>query len=397
MPLRGGTFSFPEISFRTFKGLPGMLADSLPDKYGHQLIDRHLASRGLDPQSITAIDRLLYVGRRGMGALEYEPTQDLAEEEALGGYLDLEELTELANAVLARDQDLADKLKDARNQQAAFTLLRVGRSAGGARAKALVALEDTGDDTQILPKMGHVDQGPGHSYWLLKFDGVQENSDRDSADPPGSTVVEYVYSLMAKQCDIHMPRCRLLEQGEQRHFLIERFDRFQRGEKLDKLHFSSWCGMDHIHRDTVGSFSYEQLVMAMRRLDLPQSQVAELFRRAVFNVIGRNQDDHSKNFGFLMDREGRWSLSPAYDLTYSYDPSGSWTRQHQISFNGKTKDFSREDLLSFGKTCNLSTKESGKIVDKTLDAFSRWDKLAMEHEVPEAFRKTVASHLRLKL
>ncbi|MCM2282864.1 MAG: type II toxin-antitoxin system HipA family toxin [Bdellovibrionaceae bacterium] len=393
MKLAPTLYQFPEISERTFKGLPGMLSDSLPDKFGNQLIDKHLASKGFSPQDITAIDRLLYVGNRAMGALEYEPAQGLTHEgENRGGILDLAALTELANRTLSKNDELQKKIENAETQQAAFDLLRVGTSAGGARAKALIALDPNG-----LPKVGHLDHGVNHTYWLMKFDGIEANRDRDGTDPQGVTVLEYIYSLIAKKCEIQMPACRLLEEGDHRHFLIERFDRIIRNEKVDKLHYTSWCGMAHAHRDLTNAFSYEQLVLVMRELNLPQAQITELFRRAVFNVVGRNQDDHTKNFGFLMNRDGEWNLSPAFDMMYSYDPTGKWTRTHQISLNGKADQFTRNDLIAFGKHCSLSGREVSPIIDRTIDAFSTFPTLAKTWKLPRDLTRTVASQLRLKL
>lgn len=395
MPLHGRKYSFPDISMRTFKGLPGMLADSLPDKFGNQLIDKHLETKGIPTANITAIDRLHYVGPRAMGALEYRPAADFelsAPGSARGGILDLGELTELASLTLSRTADLAQQLAGASTRQAAFDLLRVGTSAGGARAKALIALDD-----KDQPKVGHLDHGIDHTYWLLKFDGITENKDRDHADPPGMTVLEYIYSLIARDCGIQQPRCRLLEQGGLRHFLIERFDRVVRKGKISKVHYTSWCGMNHAHRDQTAAYSYEQLVLVMRQLGLPQRQLEEIYRRAIFNIVGRNQDDHTKNFGFTMDREGVWSLSPAFDLNYAFDPQGQWTKNHQITLNGKGTDFHRGDLLSFGAHCNLSAKKAGQLLDQTLDAFATFGKLAQEQDLPASLKTTVQSQLRMNL
>ncbi|MFN0062210.1 MAG: type II toxin-antitoxin system HipA family toxin [Myxococcaceae bacterium] len=392
MPLRPGTFRFPELSAHTFKGLPGMLVDSLPDKFGTQLIDKYLASLGRSPDAITAIDRLHYVGTRGMGALEYQPAEAFGTGTQVGGILDLAEITELAHLTLARDGALAKALRVAKTKQAAFDLIRIGTSAGGARAKAIVAL-----DTEDRLKVGHLDHGSDHTYWLLKFDGIRGNKDRDGADPPGATLVEYIYSEIAQRCGIQMPRCRLLEEAKHQHFLIERFDRVVSEGKLRKLHYTSWCGMSHAHRDRTDAFSYEQLVLVMRQLGLPQVQITELFRRAVFNVVGRNQDDHTKNFGFLMNREGEWSLSPAFDMTYSYDPAGKWTRGHQISLNGKTDLFTREDLLQFGKSCSVSSREASRIIEATLDAFQEFGKLAARFGLSDALKRTIQTSLRLRL
>lgn len=393
MPLSSGTFHFPDTSLRTFKGLPGMLADSLPDRFGNQLIDQHLASEGVPAEHVTAIDRLLYVGTRAMGALEYRPARDWGIDSTEStGFLNLSELTELANLTLSRTAHLSERLSEAKTQQATFDLLRIGTSAGGARAKALVAF-----DAEGRAKVGHVDHGADHTYWLLKFDGIAANKDRDHEDPPGMTTLEYVYSTIARDCGIQLPRCKLLEDGDQRHFLIERFDRVVHKNKVQRVHYTSWCGMAHAHRDTTGAYGYEQLVLVMRQLQLPHTDFVEIFRRAAFNVVGKNQDDHTKNFGFTMSRQGVWALSPAFDLTYAYDPLGRWTKTHQISLNGKVDDFVRADLLAFGRLCNLSDRESGAILDTILDVFATFSTRAQAHALPTALERTVSSQLRTNL
>lgn len=390
MPLRAGTFSFPELSERTFRGLPGMLADSLPDKFGNQLIDKHLASQGVPPEEITAIDRLLYVSNRAMGGLEYQPARELGESFAgRGGLLDLGALTELAELTLRSRTELEQRLAHADTRQDALDLLRVGTSAGGARAKALVALGPGGE-----LKVGYADHGSDHEYWLLKFDGITENRDRDGADSPGATVVEFIYSELARACGIELPRTRLLEHDGQRHFLIERFDRRLENGRWDKLHYSSWCGMAHAHRDTLGAYSYEQLVLTMRQLRLPQIEIEQLFRRAVFNVLGKNHDDHTKNFGFLMDRRGKWRLSPAFDLTYAFDPTGQWTRQHQITLGNKADDFTRADLLRFGTHCNLSSREAHAIIDRTSSVLDGFGGRARELGVAKSVVRLIEGELR---
>ncbi|HMQ10640.1 MAG TPA: type II toxin-antitoxin system HipA family toxin [Oligoflexia bacterium] len=394
MPLRPGVFSFPNISQRTFKGLPGILVDSLPDKFGNQLIDQHMASKGYASNEISAIDRLLYVGQRGMGALEYQPALNMNENDGyMGGMLDLNALAELSQVILSREQKFLQKIKNSKDQQVVFDLLRVGTSAGGARAKALVAIHKKNGD--VLPP--NVMNPQDYSHWLVKFDGVDNNQDRDGKDPKGMTVVEYIYSMIAQKCGIDMPRCQLLEIHGQRHFLIERFDRVLKNEKLDKLHYASWCGLAHAHRDETLAYSYEQLVLLMRQLNLPQSDIVKLFKRAMFNIIGRNQDDHTKNFGFLMDRTGQWSLSPAFDMTYAYDPTGQWTKTHQITLNGKGNDFQQQDLLSFAQYCNLSKRQAKDIIQNTIDAFSQFEKLAKEYDLNKPLTKTISSTLRLKL
>ncbi len=380
--------TFDYISKRTFHGLAGFIADALPDKFGTQLIDQYFASKGMVLSDITALDRLLYVGNRAMGALEFRPAIKLDNNKTTK--LDLQKLSELAELVLTKKEQFSSKLEKS-DRKAAINLLRIGSSAGGARSKALVAIDKDGNLYD-----GTVNQRKKCKYYLLKFDS-SSNSDRDNKDPKGMTRVEYIYSLFAKECGIDMPETTYIEENEDFHFLIERFDRIDRekGVAKDKLHYVSWCGMTHAHRDETGAYSYEQLILTIRQMGLGQDSVTELFRRAVFNIIGRNQDDHTKNFGFLMDRSGQWSLSPAFDMTYSYDPSGKWTSVHQIKLNGKQDDFALEDIIAFGKYCNLSEKKSFEVLNKTIKVFKEFNKLAEEYNIEEDLKNTILENLRI--
>ena len=388
MPNKQSLHSFPDISLRTFKGIPGVFADSLPDKFGNQLIDIYMAHKGIPEDNITTIDRLLYIGDRAMGAVEYHPVESLNQDQASHIALDVDTLAELASMVLNKKGVLSEQLSSTNDYKKAIRFVRVGSSAGGARSKALIARDKEG---KIYD--GTINHGIDHTYWLMKFDS-EDNADRDSKDPKGSTIVEYIYSLLAIECDIDMPRTDYIESKGDFHFLIERFDRVVNNNKLDKLHYASWCGLAHAHRDETGAYSYEQLILLARQLKLGQTEVTELFRRAVFNVIGKNQDDHTKNFGFLMNRRGEWSLAPAFDLTYSYDPEGQWTKTHQIKLNNKQDGFTKEDLLIFGKYCNLPKSKANAIIDKTLIAFNKFDELAVTYSVPKTLKQTVINNLR---
>lgn len=383
--------SFDQMNTRTFKGLPGIFADSLPDTYGNQLIDLYMAERRIPPEQITALDRLLYVGTRGMGALEYHPAFDLGDGEDSGVALDIQLLAELANQLTSREKKKRDGLRRAENRRAALRLIRVGSSAGGARSKALVA---RAPDGKLLD--GSVDHGPGSTYWILKFD-VDSNRDRDATDPKGMPKVEYIYSRIAAECSIDMPRTDYIVDEDDFHFLIERFDRVKEDRRVSKLHYGSWAGLAHADRDPVGAHSYSQLVLLARQLGLGQDAVTQIFRRAVFNVVGRNHDDHTKNFGFLMNKSGAWSLAPAFDMTYQYDPEGKWTRAHQIQLNGRRDRFDRDDLVAFGRYCNLPDRKSNAIVKATVDAFREFGRLAKHYEVPVDVRNTVELALRLDL
>ena len=384
-------FSFPDISLRTFKGVAGIFADSLPDKYGNQLIDLFMAEKKIAPESITTLDRLLYVGTRGMGALEYHPSEFDDSRQESHSVLDVHLLSELAQLVLSKKERLHVNLQKAQTKQDALNLIRVGSSAGGARAKALVARDQKGNFYD-----GTIDHGSLHSYWLLKFDSAQ-NSDRDDAkDPKGMPKVEYLYAQLAKACGIDMPDTDYIEDGEDFHFLIKRFDRDTSTSKLQKIHYASWSGLAHANRDATGAYSYEQLVLMTRQLGLGQDSITEIYRRAIFNIVGRNQDDHTKNFGFLMDKTGLWKLAPAFDMTYAYDPTGKWTRSHQIKLAGKQEDFIREDLIKFGAYCNLSAKKAQTILDEVISAFQTFESQAKTLEVAPLLRNTICQALRLE-
>ncbi len=377
---------FDDISFRTFKGIPGLFADSLPDKFGSQLIDQFMAKKQILKARITTLDRLLYIGDRAMGAIEYHPLErgTAAQEHTA---LDITALSELAEMVVSRKETLREKLEDAKTREDALNLIRVGSSAGGARSKALVAEKEDGklyDGTQLY--------GEPCIYWLLKFDS-SSNSDRDHTDPKGMTKVEYIYSLIARECGIVMPRTKLIASGDDAHFMIERFDRIYQEGKSSKLHYASWAGLTHSDRDTTGAYAYEQLVMTARQLGLGQDAVTEIFRRAVFNIVGRNQDDHTKNFGFLMDKGGKWSLSPAFDMTYAYDSTGMWTKAHQIKLNGKQDGFTIEDIVAFGKYCNLNEKRAKEILVHTIACFSDFGMLAEEYLVSKELKEAICESL----
>ncbi len=381
-----GRFAFDGMGFKSFQGLPGFIADSLPDKYGNQLIDLYMAKKNIPASEVTALDRLNYVADRGMGALEYRPGETLALQHTA---LDLQHLSELAELVRKDKNRLQEMLASSEDQAAALAMIRVGSSAGGARSKALVAKSGKGNFFD-----GTVNHGPNYTYWILKFDS-DSNRDMDSTDPEGMPVLEYIYSLIAREAGIDMPETGLIDDGSTRHFLIERFDRIIRNNKLDKLHYVSWAGLSHADRDGVNS--YEQLILLVRQMNLGQSAETEIFRRAVFNIIGRNQDDHTKNTGFLMDRSGRWRLSPAFDMTYSFDPAGRFTKNHQCRMNGKNNNFEYDDLFSFGRYCNLGEKKIRGIIEQVRNSFAGFSELANQYGLHEGLRKTVESNLRMNL
>lgn len=373
MPVTGEIYSFPALPRETFHGLPGLLADSLPDDFGNALINAWLARQGRSPESFNPVERLSYTGARGMGALEYVPAIGPS---TTSKHIDLEALVELASQILSRRNTLAGSfLPDAR-QDTLQEILRVGTSAGGARAKAIVAWNP---DTNEV-RSGQVDAGQGFSYWLLKFDGVSGNRDKELEDPAGYGLIEYAYSKMARAAGIRMTECRLLRENGRSHFMTRRFDRTDRGRKI---HMLSLGAIEHFDFKRPGACSYEQALLTIRRLGLGMESVEEQFRRMAFNIAGRNQDDHVKNIAYLMDRAGTWSLAPAFDVTYSYNPSGAWTSSHQMSLNGKRDNFELRDFKACAETASMKRGRAEEILDEVQNAVLEWRTFAQEAGVPE--------------
>ena len=371
MPLAGRVYSFPALSQASFHGLPGMLADSLPDKFGNAVIDSWLETQGRPRGSLNAVERLCYTGSRGMGALEYKPTlgPDAGKSEALN----LAALTDLAEQILSKRKALHVPERN----EAMAQILRVGASAGGARAKALIAWNEQAGDI----RSGQVDAGKGYGYWLLKFDGVAHNADKEDADVPCYTRIEYAYHLMARAAGINMSECRLYPEGARRHFLTRRFDRTESG---DKIHMQTLAGLAHFDFSVTGVNSYEQAVEVGRLIGLGQAEAEQMFRRMVFNVFARNQDDHVKNISFLMDRSGRWSLAPAYDVTYAYNPAGAWTGKHQMTINDKQDNIDEADLYACARHMSLSVKRAKDVIAAVRDAVAGWESFAEQADVPES-------------
>jgi serine/threonine-protein kinase HipA len=388
MPLAERVYSFPELPRRTFRGLPGLLADSLPDRFGNNLIHAWLARQGRTPDSFNAVERLCYTGQRGMGALEFKPAQGPSAQTS--GPIQIAELVTLASEILSRQQDLATSFRDPKREDALQTILRVGTSAGGARAKALIAWNASTGEV----RSGQLEAPPGFSHWLLKFDGVSGNKDKELDDPRGYGLVELAYSRMARAAGITMSDCRLLEENGRRHFMTRRFDRDDAGRKL---HMQSLGALAHFDYNEPGSYSYEQALLVMRQLQLPMRDLEEQYRRMVFNLVARNQDDHVKNIAFLMDRTGQWSLSPAFDVTWSFNPSGDWTATHQLSVNGKRDHFTRADLLAAGRSALLKRGRADTIAEEVISAVGDWPRHAADAGVPEDRCRQIQTSHRLDL
>ncbi len=362
MPLTDMPYEFPSLSRETFKGLPGMLADSLPDKFGTKLIEAWLASQGRKPSSFTPIEQLFYTGIRGMGALEFHPPITDAQKSST---VEINDLVALSNRVLDDQIALEDKLSGVKDKQAIKDLMRVSTSAGGARAKAVISWNpNTGEF-----RSEQTSDSQGFSPWLVKFDGVSGNKDHELADPLGFGRIEYAYYLMACDAGIKMQKCRLHEEGGRAHFMTRRFDRTPNG---DKVHMQSLGALMHYDFNNAGAYGYEQVIRTIKRLDLSVDDVEQQVLRTFFNVLARNQDDHVKNIAFLMDRKGVWYLSPAFDIVYSYNPSGEWTDQHQMSLGGKRHGFELEDLLAFAGVGGLKKARAKLLLGKVSTAVSNW-------------------------
>lgn len=388
LPLDERVYEFPTLPRDSFHGLPGLLADCLPDKFGNALIDAWLATQGRKPQSFSAVERLCYIGTRSMGALEFAPAKGPAP--GKGSTVDVGALVELASEILTQRTGIKASFRSKARQAALQDILRVGTSAGGARAKALIAWNPLTHEV----RSGQLAAGEGFEHWLLKFDGVQGNKDKELDDPKGYGAIEYAYALMAQAAGITMNACRLLEENGRRHFMTRRFDRTAEG---GKLHMQSLAALAHYDYNQPGAYAYEQALQVMRELGLPMAALEQQFRRMLFNVVARNQDDHVKNIAFLMNPQGQWSLAPAFDITYSYNPSGDWTARHQMSLNGKADDFTLADIRACARHAGLKRGRDKIILGEVCEAVSRWPAFAKEAGVTDAQRKQIgrAHHLKL--
>ena len=367
MPLGPLVYEFPGLPRATFHGLPGLLADSLPDRFGNTLIDAWLATQGRSPASFSAVERLCYTGTRGMGALEYAPV--LGPRPRIATTLDVDAMVTLASEVLTHRRHLAAHFSGDSRSHALKEILKVGTSAGGARAKAVIAWNRRTNEV----RSGQLPAGPGFTCWLLKFDGVSANKDKELDDPQGYGVIEFAYALMAQAAGITMTECRLLEEHGRRHFMTRRFDRLDNGSKL---HMQSLGALGHFDFNQAGAYAYEQALLIIRQLGLPMAAMEEQFRRMIFNVVARNQDDHVKNIAFLMNKAGEWSLAPAFDVTYSYNPSGAWTSTHQMTINRKRDGFARADFRAAGKSAGLKQGRADALLDDVTVAVERWPEFA---------------------
>ncbi|PWF63215.1 toxin HipA [Shewanella sp. BC20] len=392
MPLSNRIYSFPELDFNTFKGLPGLIADSLPDDFGNAVLNAWVAGQGGAPTDITPLQRLQYTGKRGMGALEYAPATKLRSLNA-SQQVEIQSLVSIAQEILDSRGNFEVELKQncQDDREAMMSLLSVGMSAGGARPKAVLAFNE--DFTQV--RSGQTKVPSGFTHYLMKFDGVSEHNKGQETfgDPLGYGAMEFVYHLMANKCGVDMMPCRLLHEGNRRHFITQRFDRI----KNSKVHVQTLNGLAHVDYKKPGSFSYAELFGIARQLKLSAVEAEQLFKRMVFNIIARNHDDHSKNFAFILKKD-KWSLAPAYDLAYSYKPGSKWVNSHWMSLNGKRDNFTRSDLYSLEKLSPIFSKRKiDDIIDTTIEHVSTWRKLAEEWDVPKTLIDEIQENLRLDI
>jgi len=386
MPLSEFPYEFPALARNTFRGLPGLLSDSLPDKFGNAIIDSWLASQGRSVSSFNPVERLCYIGNRGMGGLEYKPA--ILEPKRKTQDIDLAKLVELSNLVLNQRENLGGFLNGYDDRESLENILRVGTSAGGARAKAVLAWNPYNNKF----RSGQVALAPGYEHWILKFDGVSNNRDKEIADPQGYGKIEYAYHLLAVKAGIEMTECRLHHEGGRSHFMTKRFDRYVDG---GKIHMQSLGAIAHLDYNQPATYSYEQAIQTMKRLDLQPVDLEQQVLRAMFNVVGRNQDDHVKNIAFLMDRSGAWRLSPAFDVSYSYDPKGDWTNKHQMSINGKRDGFEKADLIALAQIGGMKAKRATEMLEHVIKSMKFWVEIASQTGIEESRILQIQSSHRL--
>ena len=392
MPLSNRIYNFSELDFNTFKGLPGLIADSLPDDFGNAVLNAWVAGQGRSPGDITPLQRLQYTGKRGMGALEYAPATQLRSLNA-SQQVEIQSLVSIAQEILDSRGNFEVELKQngQDDREAMISLLSVGMSAGGARPKAVLAFNK--DFTQV--RSGQANVPSGFTHYLMKFDGVSEHNKNQETfgDPLGYGAMEFVYHLMANKCGLDMMACRLLNEGNRRHFITQRFDRI----KNSKVHVQTLNGLAHVDYKKPGSFSYAELFGIARQLRLSAVEAEQLFKRMTFNIIARNHDDHSKNFAFILKKD-KWSLAPAYDLAYSYKPGSKWVNSHWMSLNGKRDNFTRSDFYSLEKLSPVFNKKKiDDIIDATIEHVSTWRQLAEEWDVPKTLIDEIQENLRLDI
>ena len=371
-------YVFPTLPEATYFRLPALLADALPDDFGNALIDAWMAQRGIVKSSVTVLDRLAYMGKRGMGALEFRPARGAHKESSAP--VEMKELVEEARSLVQGTFSVDHEAK-----AALANIIKVGTSAGGARAKAVIAWNPATDEV----RSGQFDAAPGFEHWLLKFDGVGKDEELGTGEGYGR--IEFAYYLMATAAGIRMSDSRLLEENGRAHFMTKRFDREVIGGKTLKHHIQTLCGINHLDFRQRDTHDYSQLFMTASELALDDDALNQIFRRMAFNVMGRNCDDHTKNFGFILRQEQPWNLSPAYDVTHAYNPMGEWTYQHLMSVNQKFKDISKADLLEVAN--RFSVRKPENVLSDVRSAIDSWSQFAKRANLSPSLQKRVAYDL----
>ncbi len=383
MPIRTSAkkiYNFPNLNEDTYRGLPGMLSDVLPDDFGNRLINQWLVLHNIPKSDFTPLDRLCYIGTRGMGALEFQPAKNIGRAQTT--ILEVDKLAQLAEKILNTREQLELNLSETEHLN---ELIKVGTSAGGQRAKAIIAYNPNTNEI----RSGQAKAPDGFEHYIFKFDGVNDIS---LGDPQGYGRIEYAYYLMALDCGITMEKSLLFEEQDRAHFMTRRFDRIGNNQKV---HMQTLCSLAHFDYKSAGTYSYENAFEVMRQLRLPHTDAVQLYKRMVFNVLARNQDDHTKNISFLMDRQGVWKLSPAYDITYSYNPSGIWTSMHQMSANGKRDNFTIQDLITVGE--KISYKNNKETIQQIKDVLYNWSYYASKAGIPKQQADRLSKAFRLQL
>lgn len=376
MPLKSGVYRFPGLPYGTYHGLPGLVSDSLPDKFGNDIITLWLAKQGRLPESFNAVERLCYTGKRGMGALEYYPVIATG---SVDETLNVSELVELASIVLqnrSNVQAVLDECDKAKMNAALSQIINIGTSAGGARAKAVIAWNPGTKEV----RSGQTEFSKGFEHWLIKFSGVSGNKDKEDEDREDFGIIEYAYYLMAKEAGINMSECRILDDGKHCHFMTKRFDRDNNG---NKFHMQTLCALAHMDFNQAGMYSYEQLFSVLNQIGAHHQDSVEAFKRMLFNIFSFNCDDHTKNTSFLMDKTGQWKLSPAYDVSFAFSPNGFWTASHQMTVNGKRKNIAESDFETCAKIGSLSSKEVKNAFLDVKSAVSKWKAIAKNTALSE--------------
>ena len=380
MPISRRVYEFPDLA-ASFHGVPGLFADSLPDKFGNAVIRNWLASRGIAESDFNVIDRLCYTGKRGMGAIEYVPSA--GPDGSFDDQVSIAEMVKFASEVLKGRSDIKVDITD---NDPYHQLLRLGTSAGGARAKAVIAWNEKTNEV----RSGQINLGEGFEYWLLKFDGVSSNGDHGLEDVPEYTMIEYAYHMMARRAGIDMQECRMLEENGRHHFMTKRFDRVN-GKKI---HMQTLGALTHTDYDVPCLMGYEYAADRLKAIGITSSQIEQFYRRMVFNVLAVNQDDHVKNISVLMDRKGVWTLSPAYDITFSYSENNRWLSAHQMTINGKNKDITLEDLQTAGQRMGIHKKKINAMIEQVRDAVNDWNEIAGEVGIREKTADYIAGKIK---